>query len=832
MSAAPPISTVHTGDPVGATLRAMGNAARQASETWTVREWAARLATKAKPHDYVGQLRQLYRGILDRWRYVREPGEWVTSTGDAVVKYTLGAQYNCSDPLKCVLDAGNRSGWQRGWGDCDDVSALVAAGSLALGMTPYFRAVFPPGGGGGHVSALVRTPDGVLVSVDPVGYPHHPFGWVYSPPGSSVITTDMDGRTVSKGIARGANTMNGCVNFGPNPYQRGMSGQAVLSVGPHCPPGTVCGTRIESPGCPRVRMPAEHVVLLRPGAQGGGRALSMPAALARVFRTGKVLDGAMAWDQDGDMYEYVHDLDAFVPAGFVRESDIGMQPGVGLSGYAAQWTQPLAGMGNIRRRRRARRARIKARRMARRGRVKKRRVRRRRKVARALRKVTRPIARAIRKLTKRALLSPMVQAAAAAALKVFGVPPRVTKQLMSAVGRGVETKLGAQFVRLIRQRKYRDAARLVRSYAQREGAELARSASKAIEQAQMGALESQFVLGYGSGHTYAAAPVVAISGVELGVEDAPPPSNTEEDEQVDDGDVVLPPEAPDMDPVAEFAITDTPTPGAWYRIGTDSKLKGKGFLTHVGRAYGVGSGSQRLALSKMVAAHPANRNQLVEASGNAKKWFPGGVPSFLPKFAADINRAWAGEKGKSPGVVYFPLDAEDAGPPGPPVAPTPQPPPEPAPEPIPPEPTPIEPQPIPPAPVPPAPAPVTPPVQPPVVPPPAPAPVTPPVDPTPPLEPVPPAPQPIQPSGPPKCPAGQAALWNGATNMWECVNIGPPEPAPAPPAPAPAPVAPVAPVEPIPTPPAPAPAPPPVTPPSGLPDDWWIYAAGLAFLFL
>jgi len=837
-AASPPIARVLTEDPVGATLRAMGRAAQQAGETWTVREWAARLATKAKPHDYVGQLRELYDDILRRWRYVREPGEWVTSTGDAVVRYTLGAKYNCEDPLRCVVSDARAREWQRGWGDCDDVTALVSAGALALGMTPHFRAVFPAHGNGGHVSALVTTPDGKTVSVDPVGHPKQRFGWAYAPPGARILVTDLQGRTVASSTAPAGRPMLGymppnCVSFGPNPYARTMAGtlQITHTAG-------LCGMDIDAPGAQRMHMPDGMCIILRPGAPAGGRALAMPNAHARIFRRGMVLDGALAWDQFGDMYEFVHDVDAFVPAGFYREGDIGIGLGAGLGSLAGSDCVPLTGdLSGIRSRRRRRRARIKARRQARRSRARKRRIRRRKRVARAVRKVTRPIGRAIRKIASKALGSKLVQAAAAAGLKVFGVPPQVTKGIMSAVSRGAGGAIGKKFVQLVMRRKYREAARLVRDFAKREGGQLSRQIEQAA--AQMGAMESGYVAQYGTGHAYHAAPVVALAGVHLGEADAVPPEPDEED----DGDVVLPPEAADDEPMADVApIADTPTPGAWYRIGVDPKMKGKGFLTHVGTAYGVGSGSQRLALSKMVAAHPANRNVLVPAKGNAAKWYPGGVPSFLPKYASDINAAWAGQPGKSFAVVYFPVDADDPGPSGPPNPPQPKPmPPEPPAPPIPPappEPTPPppEPEPAPPGPgpkptnCPPGTAPflsppppvgsgtwVCRPIAKPEPPPPAPAPPAP--------------PKPIKPSGPPDCGEGFVAMLRPASQGggWMCVE----KPKPKPPAPAPAPPpepTPPAPAPPAPAPPAPAPAPAPWTPPAPSPgmfegDDLWLILA-------
>lgn len=44
----------------------MGRTALEAANTPAVREWAATLAAKAGPRDYVGQLRELYGDIVER----------------------------------------------------------------------------------------------------------------------------------------------------------------------------------------------------------------------------------------------------------------------------------------------------------------------------------------------------------------------------------------------------------------------------------------------------------------------------------------------------------------------------------------------------------------------------------------------------------------------------------------------------------------------------------------------------------------------------------------------------------------------------------------------
>ena len=156
----------------------MGKAALDASNTFTLREWAGVLAARAGPRDFLGQLRQLYDGVLNRSRYVMESGEWIDGSARTLLGHMLGAKYNrgptCPSPEHCSIE---RTPWkQRGWGDCDSYASLMAAGIRALGMKPFFRTIRTPVTA--HVAAVAELPGGRgIVSLDPVGHPKKPFGW-------------------------------------------------------------------------------------------------------------------------------------------------------------------------------------------------------------------------------------------------------------------------------------------------------------------------------------------------------------------------------------------------------------------------------------------------------------------------------------------------------------------------------------------------------------------------------------------------------------------------------------------------------------------------------
>lgn len=171
---------IRTTAPHKETLDRMRATALEASRTWAIRELAARIATRAGPRDYVGQLRGIYQFIIRRWRYVMEPEEFIHGTARSALKYVLGTKYNApgQNPEDVDLDAMPLV--EYGWGDCDDVSTIASALVMAIGLKAFFRVA--QGGGGAHVSVIARLPNGKGVSVDPVGHPDHDFGWVMPAP--------------------------------------------------------------------------------------------------------------------------------------------------------------------------------------------------------------------------------------------------------------------------------------------------------------------------------------------------------------------------------------------------------------------------------------------------------------------------------------------------------------------------------------------------------------------------------------------------------------------------------------------------------------------------
>jgi len=310
----PTITTARPSKPDLYTLAEMGRVAREAAEVFAIREWVARLATQAKPRDYVGMLRELYGDIIRRWRYVPESDEWIHGNPDSLIRFVLGTRYNGGDtnpsaaPLPPVGEPG--------WGDCDDISTVVAAAVLAMGHTPYFRVA--RGNIGAHVSVLARTPRGELVSIDPVGHPDHPFGWQL--PANHVQIFDLDGRPANP------DDPNSFGGIHVSTYFSGVD------------------------GTPNAKTLTQWVAVPA-GDQGGPRSLAVPERALRLFRSGASIDGCPAVDERGITYMYSQPDDLWLDER-LWQTQLGRKPAA-LGGVADRHRRRAT-----RRRRRTKRRRV------------------------------------------------------------------------------------------------------------------------------------------------------------------------------------------------------------------------------------------------------------------------------------------------------------------------------------------------------------------------------------------------------------------------------------------------------------------------------------------
>jgi hypothetical protein len=181
-----------------ATVRQIGRAIRRASVYLPIRNLAARVAARAAPKDFLGQLENIYTDFLGRWRYVRDPvsRELVTASPEAIYRLVLAGD-------------GVGMGEGLGAGDCD--CATVALGALLestgfpvrLGTTANAQ----PGPLFGHVFIQAHVPQKGWVTLDPVlhragMHPKKKFGSVAKH--SRIAYWDLNGRLVrSQGNVRG-----------------------------------------------------------------------------------------------------------------------------------------------------------------------------------------------------------------------------------------------------------------------------------------------------------------------------------------------------------------------------------------------------------------------------------------------------------------------------------------------------------------------------------------------------------------------------------------------------------------------------------------------------
>lgn len=440
----------------------MGRVATEASNTFPFREWAARLATKAPERDYRAQLEALYNGILERWRYVQEPDEWIHGTPKSLIRHVLGTKYNAphADPLQTSLAKIPTK--EKGWGDCDDVSTVVAAGARALGMRPFFRVARGPAGA--HVSVLVRTPSGEFVSVDPVGHPKHPFGWALQT--DDVRLFDLAGGSVSKGALGKTDEMQDPTST----FYTDFRGRPFAKAG-------------------RTHWAATH-----PSDARGPRALAIPMRHHRLMKHGVVMEGCPAYDSFGTPYTYDTNRDLWIDDRLLSTSLGGIDEAFG---------------GVRRRRKRRGRQRASGRGRGRGGRARRRSRRKKRRAT--IRRVVSRVAKPMRKIQARIMKSPAAQAAASSMLVSVGVPPAATRAVLQASGEILERGGLPALVRMLR-RDPRAAARLVAKAAQ---AGVRKGVAGRFLKARMGAVDAPgtgYMLQQG-GREFFAQPICALAGV-------------------------------------------------------------------------------------------------------------------------------------------------------------------------------------------------------------------------------------------------------------------------------------------------------------------------------
>mgnify|MGYP006345084059 CR=1 FL=1 len=154
-------------DAVRATVGLMAASIRRSSKDVRIRQHAARLAARARPKDYLGQLAEIWKDFVKNWRYVRDPlrYEMIENSPRAVYQYILGGNGGLGDG--------------RGGSDCDGATIGVCSLCDAIGFPCRIVTMavsgLQPGRSMSHVYAQVFI-NGVWITVDPVLYPNGTLG--------------------------------------------------------------------------------------------------------------------------------------------------------------------------------------------------------------------------------------------------------------------------------------------------------------------------------------------------------------------------------------------------------------------------------------------------------------------------------------------------------------------------------------------------------------------------------------------------------------------------------------------------------------------------------
>ena len=167
-----------------ATIRLIGDSILAGSQYFPTRNLAAKYATRAAPKDYLGQAAEIFKGFVNRWRYVRDPRikELVTASPEASFRLVMAGD-------------GIGVGEGLGAGDCD--CATIALGSLleSTGFPVRIATVAnpnaPPGELMEHVYPEVYVPNIGWIASDPVMWPKRGFG--SPPPHSRKVVYSLGG---------------------------------------------------------------------------------------------------------------------------------------------------------------------------------------------------------------------------------------------------------------------------------------------------------------------------------------------------------------------------------------------------------------------------------------------------------------------------------------------------------------------------------------------------------------------------------------------------------------------------------------------------------------
>lgn len=184
------------------TVKLIGKAIEDGKAYLPIRNYAASLATLARPKDYLGQVNNIYNDFLKRWRYVMD------TVGKELVTVSPRAMY------QLVLGFNGGVGKGLGAEDCDGAAAAMGALLESIGFPVRLATTAPTGARGrlfSHVFVQAKIPGRPgWLTVDPVGYPNHYLGWTQ--PHARIAYWDLKGNLLeARGVSR-ETLMMGCLN--------------------------------------------------------------------------------------------------------------------------------------------------------------------------------------------------------------------------------------------------------------------------------------------------------------------------------------------------------------------------------------------------------------------------------------------------------------------------------------------------------------------------------------------------------------------------------------------------------------------------------------------
>ena len=171
-----------------ATIKLIGNGIKDGAVYIPLRMHAAKLASRARPKDYLGQVKSIYSDFVRRWRYVQDPleTELVTVSGPALLGLVIG------------LDAPQG---EHGFSDCDEACAALGALYRSVGFPVLINTIEKPTTPGkrpglfSHVYPSVKVPNLGWLAADAVGHPKHKLGWF--PSFQRLAAWDLDANLVA-----------------------------------------------------------------------------------------------------------------------------------------------------------------------------------------------------------------------------------------------------------------------------------------------------------------------------------------------------------------------------------------------------------------------------------------------------------------------------------------------------------------------------------------------------------------------------------------------------------------------------------------------------------